>query len=70
MLDYSWFSQHLLVTAGDDGTVNLWDTTGRSPKVCYVTFLLDWVTNAYIGNLLWLISCMLQKDIMSKLKLC
>ncbi|XP_031373554.1 protein NEDD1 isoform X1 [Punica granatum] len=32
VLDYSRVSRHLLVTAGDDGTVHLWDTTGRSPK--------------------------------------
>ncbi|KAK2637411.1 hypothetical protein Ddye_032203 [Dipteronia dyeriana] len=35
-LDYSWISRHLLVTAGDDGTVHLWDTTGRSPKVSWL----------------------------------
>lgn len=34
MLDYSRISRHLLATAGDDGSVHLWDTTGRSPKVC------------------------------------
>jgi WD40 repeat protein len=34
VLDYSRISRHLLVTAGDDGTVHLWDTTGRNPKVC------------------------------------
>ena len=34
-LDYSWVSRHLLATAGDDGSVHMWDTTGRSPKVCY-----------------------------------
>lgn len=34
VLDYSRFSRHLLLTAGDDGTVHLWDTTGRNPKVC------------------------------------
>ncbi|KAL0359245.1 UNVERIFIED_CONTAM: protein NEDD1 [Sesamum angustifolium] len=32
-LDYSRMSRHLLVTAGDDGSINLWDTTGRSPKI-------------------------------------
>lgn len=26
-------SRHLLVTAGDDGSIHMWDTTGRSPKV-------------------------------------
>ncbi|KAL0451430.1 UNVERIFIED_CONTAM: protein NEDD1 [Sesamum latifolium] len=31
-LDYSRMSRHLLVTAGDDGSIHLWDTTGRSPK--------------------------------------
>ncbi|KAI9157349.1 hypothetical protein LWI28_021095 [Acer negundo] len=35
-LDYSRISRHLLVTAGDDGTVHLWDTTGRSPKVSWL----------------------------------
>ncbi|GJS24908.1 protein NEDD1 [Tanacetum coccineum] len=32
VLDYSRTSRHLLVTAGDDGSVHLWDTTGRNPK--------------------------------------
>ncbi|CAI0411156.1 unnamed protein product [Linum tenue] len=32
VLDYSRLSRHLLVTAGDDGSVHLWDTTGRHPK--------------------------------------
>ncbi|KAJ7964582.1 protein NEDD1 [Quillaja saponaria] len=36
VLDYSPISRHLLVTAGDDGTVHLWDTTGRSPKVSWL----------------------------------
>ncbi|GKV28376.1 hypothetical protein SLEP1_g37444 [Rubroshorea leprosula] len=36
VLDYSRISRHLLVTAGDDGTINLWDTTGRSPKVSWL----------------------------------
>ncbi|KAL0341350.1 UNVERIFIED_CONTAM: protein NEDD1, partial [Sesamum radiatum] len=35
-LDYSRMSRHLLVTAGDDGSINLWDTTGRSPKVSWL----------------------------------
>ncbi|KAJ6902186.1 protein NEDD1 [Populus alba x Populus x berolinensis] len=35
VLDYSRVSRHLLVTAGDDGSVHLWDTTGRSPKVSW-----------------------------------
>lgn len=43
MLDYSRFSRHLLVTAGDDGTVHLWDTTGRNPKVC-LDFLVVGIT--------------------------
>lgn len=38
MLDYSRISRHLLVTAGDDGSVHLWDSTGRSPKVCCYSF--------------------------------
>jgi len=38
LLDYSRSSRHLLVTAGDDGTVHLWDTTGRSPKVYSFTY--------------------------------
>jgi len=36
MLDYSRLSRHILVTAGDDGSVHLWDTTGRAPKVCNI----------------------------------
>ncbi|XP_024015137.1 protein NEDD1 isoform X2 [Eutrema salsugineum] len=36
VLDYSRFSQHLLLTAGDDGTVHLWDTTGRNPKMSWL----------------------------------
>ncbi|KAL2541635.1 Transducin/WD40 repeat-like superfamily protein [Abeliophyllum distichum] len=36
VLDYSRMSRHLLVTAGDDGTIHLWDTTGRSPKVSWL----------------------------------
>ncbi|CAL0317662.1 unnamed protein product [Lupinus luteus] len=36
VLDYSRVSRHLLVTAGDDGTVHLWDSTGRSPKVSWL----------------------------------
>ncbi|KAL8218135.1 hypothetical protein R6Q57_021508 [Mikania cordata] len=35
VLDYSRASRHLLVTAGDDGSVHLWDTTGRNPKVSW-----------------------------------
>ncbi|CAA3020575.1 Protein NEDD1 [Olea europaea subsp. europaea] len=34
-LDYSPMSRHLLVTAGDDGSIHLWDTTGRNPKVSW-----------------------------------
>ncbi|CAH2054065.1 unnamed protein product [Thlaspi arvense] len=36
VLDYSRFSRHLLLTAGDDGTVHLWDTTGRNPKMSWL----------------------------------
>lgn len=43
VLDYSRVSRHLLVTAGDDGTVHLWDTTGRSPKVCNALQFLTWL---------------------------
>ncbi|KAJ0266307.1 Protein NEDD1 [Hirschfeldia incana] len=35
VLDYSRSSRHLLLTAGDDGTVHLWDTTGRNPKMSW-----------------------------------
>ncbi|CAN8270091.1 unnamed protein product [Cochlearia groenlandica] len=35
-LDYSRFSRHLLLTSGDDGTVHLWDTTGRNPKISWL----------------------------------
>lgn len=41
VLDYSRISRHLLVTAGDDGSVHLWDTTGRNPKV-HLMKLLYW----------------------------
>jgi protein NEDD1 len=33
VLDYSRNSRHILATAGDDGSVHLWDTTARIPKV-------------------------------------
>ncbi|WOK96976.1 protein NEDD1 [Canna indica] len=36
VLDYSRFSRHVLSIAGDDGSVHLWDTTGRSPKVSWI----------------------------------
>ncbi|XWS65932.1 hypothetical protein CRYUN_Cryun05aG0156300 [Craigia yunnanensis] len=36
VLDYSLISRHVLVTAGDDGSIHLWDTTGRSPKVSWL----------------------------------
>lgn len=36
VLDYSRISRHLLVTAGDDGSIHMWDTTGRNPKVSWV----------------------------------
>ncbi|GMI90294.1 NEURAL PRECURSOR CELL EXPRESSED, DEVELOPMENTALLY DOWN-REGULATED GENE 1 [Hibiscus trionum] len=36
VLDYSRISRHILVTAGDDGSIHLWDTTGRSPKVSWL----------------------------------
>ncbi|XP_076939464.1 protein NEDD1-like [Bidens hawaiensis] len=36
VLDYSRASRHLLVTAGDDGSVHLWDTTGRNPKASWL----------------------------------
>ncbi|XP_068643947.1 protein NEDD1 isoform X2 [Aristolochia californica] len=35
VLDYSRISRHVLVTAGDDGSVHLWDTTGRNPKISW-----------------------------------
>ncbi|XP_010923208.3 protein NEDD1 [Elaeis guineensis] len=35
VLDYSRLSRHILVTAGDDGSVHLWDITGRSPKISW-----------------------------------
>ncbi|XP_057804089.1 protein NEDD1-like isoform X2 [Salvia miltiorrhiza] len=35
-LDYSRMSRHLLVTAGDDGSIHMWDTTGRSPKASWL----------------------------------
>uniref|UniRef100_A0A1D1ZM28 Protein NEDD1 n=1 Tax=Anthurium amnicola TaxID=1678845 RepID=A0A1D1ZM28_9ARAE len=36
MLDYSRLSRHILVTAGDDGSIHLWDTTARSPKISWL----------------------------------
>ncbi|KAF8396838.1 hypothetical protein HHK36_018473 [Tetracentron sinense] len=36
VLDYSRISRHLLVTSGDDGSLHLWDTTGRSPKASWL----------------------------------
>uniref|UniRef100_A0A0E0B0G8 Uncharacterized protein n=1 Tax=Oryza glumipatula TaxID=40148 RepID=A0A0E0B0G8_9ORYZ len=36
VLDYSRNSRHILVTAGDDGSVHLWDTTARTPKVSWL----------------------------------
>ncbi|KAF3325960.1 protein NEDD1 [Carex littledalei] len=36
VLDYSRLSRHVLTTAGDDGSVHLWDTTARSPKVSWL----------------------------------
>ncbi|VVB13391.1 unnamed protein product [Arabis nemorensis] len=36
VLDYSRSSRHLLLTAGDDGTVHMWDTTGRNPKISWL----------------------------------
>lgn len=36
VMEYSRLSRHLLLTAGDDGTVHLWDTTGRCPKVSWL----------------------------------
>ncbi|KAG1337820.1 protein NEDD1 [Cocos nucifera] len=36
VLDYSRLSRHILVTAGDDGSVHLWDITGRSPKISWL----------------------------------
>ncbi|KAK8963057.1 hypothetical protein KSP40_PGU005792 [Platanthera guangdongensis] len=32
VLEYSRLSRHILVIAGDDGSIHLWDTTGRAPK--------------------------------------
>ncbi|KAJ7558002.1 hypothetical protein O6H91_04G020800 [Diphasiastrum complanatum] len=36
VLDCSRLSRHLMVTAGDDGSVHLWDTTARNPKVSWI----------------------------------
>ncbi|KAJ4791890.1 Protein NEDD1 [Rhynchospora pubera] len=36
VLDYSRLSRHILATAGDDGSVHLWDTTARSPKFSWL----------------------------------
>ncbi|KAF9615984.1 hypothetical protein IFM89_027491, partial [Coptis chinensis] len=39
-VDYSRVSRHLLVAAGDDGSIHLWDTTGRNPKIFIIGFLV------------------------------
>ncbi|KAJ7535575.1 hypothetical protein O6H91_12G039200 [Diphasiastrum complanatum] len=36
VLDYSKLSRHLLVTAGDDGSVHIWDATVRNPKASWL----------------------------------
>ncbi|KAL3685611.1 hypothetical protein R1sor_003633 [Riccia sorocarpa] len=36
VLEYSRLSRHLLVTAGDDGSVHIWDTTNRNPKISWL----------------------------------
>ncbi|KAF3780285.1 NEDD1 protein [Nymphaea thermarum] len=36
VLDYSRTSRHLLVTAGDDGSILLWDTNGRNRKASWL----------------------------------
>lgn len=36
VLDYSRVSRHILVIAGDDGSIHQWDTTGRAPKVSWL----------------------------------
>ncbi|KAJ0987824.1 hypothetical protein J5N97_006180 [Dioscorea zingiberensis] len=36
VLDYSWISRHILATAGDDGSIHVWDTAGRGPKVSWL----------------------------------
>ncbi|KAG0617642.1 hypothetical protein M758_4G004200 [Ceratodon purpureus] len=36
VMEYSRLSRHLLLTAGDDGTVHLWDTTSRTPKLSWL----------------------------------
>jgi protein NEDD1 len=40
VMEYSRLSRHLLLTAGDDGTVHLWDSTARSPKAGLLLFFL------------------------------
>ncbi|KAL2653642.1 hypothetical protein R1flu_021770 [Riccia fluitans] len=36
VLEYSRLSRHLLVTAGDDGSVHIWDSTNRNPKMSWL----------------------------------
>ncbi|KAI4370578.1 hypothetical protein MLD38_018919 [Melastoma candidum] len=36
VLDFSRVSRHLLVVAGDDGTVRLWDKNSSSPKISWL----------------------------------
>ena len=51
VMEYSQLNRHLLLTAGNDVTIHLWDTTALSPKAgqfCfrfYISFSTDSSTN-------------------------
>lgn len=58
VMEYSRLSRHLLLTAGDDGTVHLWDTTSRSPKAGQ--FLSSSLLSFEIGNAIFLLASVLE----------
>ncbi|KAI8537407.1 hypothetical protein RHMOL_Rhmol09G0021400 [Rhododendron molle] len=55
VLDCSRISRHLLVTAGDDGSVHLWDTTGCSPKVGTVMLRFQKLLIGKLDNIMTLL---------------
>lgn len=57
VLDYSRTGRHVLATAGDDGSVHLWDTTGRNPKVCISYMFSYYSRESHILAILSLLLC-------------
>jgi hypothetical protein len=54
VMEYSRLSRHLLLTAGDDGTVHLWDSTARSPKAGLLLFFLWLLFFGSVTAAVWL----------------